>query len=217
MMRSDAIVYVIDDDEAVRHSLTFLLKTAGIEARTYDSASSFLDDLPQVKAGCIITDVRMPGLSGIDLLRRVKELHVTLPVIVITGHGDVPLAVEAMKSGAADFLEKPFDDEALLTAVNAALRDQGASAKRDADRAGIIEKLATLSNRERQVLEGLVAGHPNKTIAFDHQISPRTVEIYRANVMSKMQAASLSDLVRMALISGVLDATPKSEPSKSPR
>jgi two-component system, LuxR family, response regulator FixJ len=215
-MQADAVVYVIDDDEAVRNSLSFLFKSAGLAARTYESATSFLNHLPRVKAGCIVTDVRMPGLSGLDLLRRLKELHSAVPVIVITGHGDVPLAVEAMKSGAADFLEKPFDDEALLAAVNVALRDQGASAKRDANRAGIIDRLATLTTRERQVLEGLVAGHPNKTIAFDHDISPRTVEIYRANVMSKMQAASLSDLVRMALIAGVLDEAPRGEPSKSP-
>jgi len=215
-MQADAVVYVIDDDEAVRDSLRFLLNTAGLVAQTYESATSFLNHLPRVKAGCIVTDVRMPGLSGLDLLRRLKELHSAVPVIVITGHGDVPLAVEAMKSGAADFLEKPFDDEALLAAVNVALRDQGASAKRDADRVGIMDRLATLTARERQVLEGLVAGHPNKTIAFDHGISPRTVEIYRANVMSKMQAASLSDLVRMALIAGMLDEAPRAEPSKSP-
>jgi two-component system response regulator FixJ len=216
-MQADAVVYVIDDDEAVRDSLRFLLKSAGLAARTYESATSFLNHLPQLKAGCIVTDVRMPGLSGLDLLRRLKELQSAVPVIVITGHGDVPLAVEAMKSGAVDFLEKPFDDEALLAAVNVALRDQGASAKRDADRAGIIDRLATLTTRERQVLEGLVAGQPNKTIAFDHDISPRTVEIYRANVMSKMQAASLSDLVRMALIAGMLDEATKGEPSKSAR
>src|SRR5882757_544068 len=215
-MQADAVVYVIDDDEAVRDSLRFLLNTAGLVAQTYESATSFLDHLPRVKAGCIVTDVRMPGLSGLDLLRRLKELHSAVPVIVITGHGDVPLAVEAMKSGAADFLEKPFDDGALLAAVNVALRDQGASAKRDADRVGVMDRLATLTARERQVLEGLGAGHPNKTIAFDHGISPRTVEIYRANVMSKMQAASLSDLVRMALIAGMLDEAPRSEPSKSP-
>jgi two-component system response regulator FixJ len=215
-MQADAVIYVIDDDEAVRDSLSFLFKTAGLSARTYESATAFLDHLPRINAGCIITDVRMPGLSGLDLLRRLKELHSAVPVVVITGHGDVPLAVEAMKSGAADFLEKPFDDEALLAAVNVALRDQGASAKRDADRAGIADRLATLTTRERQVLEGLVAGHPNKTIAFDHDISPRTVEIYRANVMSKMQAASLSDLVRMALIAGLLDDAPKAESSKLP-
>ena len=215
-MQADAVVYVIDDDEAVRDSLRFLLNTAGLVAQTYESATSFLNHLPRVKAGCIVTDVRMPGLSGLDLLRRLKELHSAVPVIVITGHGDVPLAVEAMKSGAADFLEKPFNDEALLAAVNVALRDQGASAKRDADRVGVTDRLATLTARERQVLEGLVAGHPNKTIAFDHGISPRTVEIYRANVMSKMQAASLSDLVRMALIAGMLDEAPRAEPPKSP-
>ncbi len=215
-MQADAVVCVIDDDEAVRDSLRFLLNTAGLVAQTYESATSFLNHLPRVKAGCIVTDVRMPGLSGLDLLRRLKELHSAVPVIVITGHGDVPLAVEAMKSGAADFLEKPFNDEALLAAVNVALRDQGASATRDADRVGVMDRLATLTARERQVLEGLVAGHPNKTIAFDHGISPRTVEIYRANVMSKMQAASLSDLVRMALIAGMLDEAPRAEPSKSP-
>jgi two-component system, LuxR family, response regulator FixJ len=211
-MPTDAVVHVIDDDDAVRQSLMFLLKTAGYDARTYESASTFLDQLPQLKTGCIVTDVRMPGMSGLDLLRRLKELQIAAPVIIITGHGDVPLAVEAMKSGASDFLEKPFDDEAFLAAVDVALRRQGTSAKREADRAGISDKLASLSNRERQVLEGLVAGLPNKTIAYDHGISPRTVEIYRANVMQKMQAASLSDLVRMALIAGVLPDEPTSKP-----
>jgi two-component system response regulator FixJ len=203
-MQTDAVVHVIDDDEAVRQSLTFLLKAAGFTVQTYESATAFLGRLP-AKPGCVITDVRMPDISGIELLHRLKQQQMNLPVIVITGHGDVPLAVEAMKSGALDFLEKPFDDEALLTSVNVALRQYGADAKRDADRADIMDKLATLSARERQVLEGLVAGNPNKTIAFDHGISPRTVEIYRANLMSKMQATSLSDLVRMALIGGLLE------------
>jgi two-component system response regulator FixJ len=211
---TDAAVHVIDDDEAVRESLTFLLKTAGLAVRTYENATAFLNDDPKTKAGCVVTDVRMPDISGLDLLRRLKELHVNLPVIVITGHGDVPLAVEAMKSGALDFLEKPFDDDALLDAVNAALHHQGADAKREAERAEIIEKIASLSNRERQVLEGLVAGHPNKTIAFDHGISPRTVEIYRANLMSKMQAGSLSELVRMALVGGILETPAKPDPAK---
>jgi two-component system response regulator FixJ len=204
-METDVVVHVIDDDDAVRESLSFLLKTSGLAVRTYENATAFLRDDPKAKSGCIVTDVRMPDISGLDLLRRLRELHVGLPVIVITGHGDVPLAVEAMKAGALDFLEKPFDDDALLTSVNAALRHQGADTKREADRAGVVEKLASLSNRERQVLEGLVAGHPNKTIAFDHGISPRTVEIYRANLMSKMQAGSLSELVRMALVGGILD------------
>jgi two-component system response regulator FixJ len=217
MMEPDAVVHVIDDDDAVRESLTFLLKTTGLAVRTYENATAFLHDDPKTKSGCIVTDVRMPDISGIDLLHRLQELHVSLPVIVITGHGDVPLAVEAMKAGALDFLEKPFDDDALLTAVNAALRHQGADAKREADRAGIMEKLASLSNRERQVLEGLVAGHPNKTIAFDHGISPRTVEIYRANLMSKMEAGSLSELVRMALVGGILEDGENPGPAKRPK
>ena len=208
MPSDQAVVHVIDDDEAVRQSLAFLLGTAGIEVQTYDSAVAFLKVAAEVKPGCVITDVRMPELSGIDLLRRLKELKLELPVIVITGHGDVPLAVEAMKIGAADFLEKPFDDEVLLASVRSALNQQDRDSRRQAERAEIEGRLAALSNRERDVLDGLVAGHANKQIAFDLGISPRTVEIYRANLMTKMQAASLSDLVRMALIAGILGALP---------
>lgn len=203
-MSDDLVVHLIDDDEAVRKSLAFLLGTAQIAVRTYESAVVFLDALPMVEQGCVITDVRMPEIDGLELLRRLKGRGVDLPVIVITGHGDVPLAVEAMKAGAADFLEKPFDDEAVLAAVHAALNQREKAAKRDTDRSEIHDRLDALSNRERQVLDGLVAGHPNKTIAYDLGISPRTVEIYRANVMTKMDASSLSDLVRMALVAGVL-------------
>src|SRR5215467_1953716 len=202
-MAADAIVHVIDDDEAVRQSIEFLLRTAGVTARTYDSASTFLNALPTIDPGCIITDVRMPGISGIDLLRRLGEMRIKMPVIVITGHGDVPLAVEAMKIGAIDFLEKPFADDLLLASVQAALNRSQENAARDAERAEVQARLATLTNREREVLEGLVVGKPNKVIACDLAISPRTVEIYRANVMTKMQAASLSELVRMALVVGV--------------
>ena len=202
-MTADAIVHVIDDDEAVRQSIEFLLETSGITARTYDSASAFLNALPTIDSGCIITDVRMPGISGIDLLRRLGEMRIKMPVIVITGHGDVPLAVEAMKIGAIDFLEKPFADDLLLASVQAALNRSQENAARDAERAEVQARLATLTNREREVLEGLVVGKPNKVIAGDLAISPRTVEIYRANVMTKMQAASLSELVRMALVVGV--------------
>jgi two-component system response regulator FixJ len=204
-----ASVHVIDDDEAVRHSLAFLLGTAKIDVKTYDSAKAFLETAAKVKTGCIITDVRMPEVSGIDLLRRLKELKIDLPVIVITGHGDVPLAVEAMKIGAAEFLEKPFDDEVMLAAVRSALNRQAAVRKRQAERADIDNRLAALSNRERDVLEGLVSGLANKQIAFNLGISPRTVEIYRANLMTKMQASSLSDLVRMALIAGILASEAK--------
>jgi two-component system response regulator FixJ len=205
-MPSDkAVVHVIDDDEAMRESLAFLLGTVGMEVQTYESPVAFLKVAREVEAGCVITDVRMPELSGVDLLRRLRELKLAIPVIVITGHGDVPLAVEAMKIGALDFLEKPFDDEVLLASVRSALNQLDQDQKRQAERGEVQARLASLSNRERDVLEGLVAGHANKQIAYDLGISPRTIEIYRANLMTKMQAASLSDLVRMALIAGILD------------
>jgi two-component system, LuxR family, response regulator FixJ len=199
-MSADADVHVIDDDDAVRESLDFLLRSAGLSVQTYDSATSFLNAVSKIGAGCIITDVRMPGLSGMELLRRLQEMQVRLPVIVITGHGDVPLAVEAMKFGAVDFLEKPFDDDVLLASVRAALNRSEESAAIESERAEIRGRIATLTQRERDVLEGLVAGHPNKVIAFKLEISPRTVEIYRANLMTKMKAGSLSELVRMALV-----------------
>src|SRR5579885_323214 len=198
-------VHVVDDDAAMRDSLRFLLKSAKLDVRTYESADAFLRALPEIKGGCVLTDVRMPGLSGIDLLHRLKKTPIDLPVIVMTGHGDVTLAVEAMKEGAIDFLEKPFDDEVLLKATRSALDRYEKDAKKGAEKAEILSRLALLSQRERQVLEGLIAGQPNKVIAADHQISPRTVEIYRAHVMSKMQADSLSELVRMALVAGLLE------------
>jgi two-component system response regulator FixJ len=208
-MQPEPTVYVIDDDDAVRQSLEFLLKTAGITVRGFESAKAFLEMLPQIQSGCVITDVRMPEITGIDLLRRLKEGNLDIPVIVITGHGDISLAVEAMKIGAVDFLEKPFDDDLLLSAVRSALNTEAGAAKHKAEIADIHDKLAALSNRERQVLEGLVAGKANKVIAFDLGISPRTVEIYRANLMTKMSANSLSDLVRMAMTAGIFDTTGK--------
>jgi len=208
-MQPEPVIYVIDDDEAVRQSLEFLLKTAGMTARGFESATAFLEVLPQISSGCIVTDVRMPDVTGIDLLRRVKELGSDIPVIVITGHGDISLAVEAMKIGAVDFLEKPFDDDALLAAVRAALDRSADPAQHNAELTEIRNKLDALSNRERQVLEGLVMGKANKVIAFDLGISPRTVEIYRANLMTKMAANSLSDLVRMAMIADILESPGK--------
>lgn len=204
-MPTEDVVHVIDDDDAVRDSLSFLLQSAGIAVATYESASAFLHAPPRASSGCIVTDIRMPGLSGIDLLRRLEDVGVGLPVIVITGHGDVPLAVEAMKLGALDFLEKPFDDGRFLASVRSALNRHQRDEERERREREVRARLASLSDREREVLDGLVAGKPNKTIAFDLGISPRTVEIYRANVMTKMRAGSLADLVRMALV-GLTDS-----------
>jgi len=204
-MQPEPLICVIDDDEAVRQSLEFLLRTAGIQVRSFDSATAFLESLKDEKVSCIITDVRMPEMTGIDLLRHLNEMKADIPVIVITGHGDIALAVDAMKMGALDFLEKPFDDELLLSAVRSALNREKEAAKHNAEINEIRDKLAALSNRERQVLEGLVGGKANKVIAFNLGISPRTVEIYRANLMTKMAANSLSDLVRMAMIAGILE------------
>lgn len=202
-MVQPAIVHVIDDDDAVRDSLAFLFESADLAVATHASAVAFLAEAPRLVGGCVVTDVRMPEMNGIELLKRLREIGVTLPVIVITGHADIALAVEAMKSGAVDFMEKPFDDEVMLRAVKAALVRHGKAVEEGQERAGIRQRLATLSKREQQVLEGLVAGHANKRIAHELDISPRTVEIYRAHVMTKMEAASLSELVRMALVVGV--------------
>src|SRR5262249_17463325 len=190
-MPSDQTVHVIDDDDAARDSLAFLFRTADVDVRTYASATEFLATAPSLKGGCVVTDVRMPQMDGLELLRRLRALEIALPVIVMTGHGDIPLAVEAMKAGAVDFFEKPFGDEAMLAAVRRGRGRAREDRAREAERDAVKERLASLTARERQVLEGLVAGKANKNIAFDLGISARTVEIYRANVMTKMQAASL--------------------------
>lgn len=198
-MADAPLVHVIDDDEAVRDSLTLLLRTAGFTVRAYASATTFLQSLPKQDTGCVLTDVRMPEMDGLELQKRLAELGVRLPVIVMTGHGDVPIAVGALKAGATDFLEKPFDDSQLLTAVANALAASQRSHDEEAAIAGIVEKLATLTPREREVLEKLVEGLPNKTIAYDLGSSPRTVEVHRARVMEKMGARSLPELVRMTI------------------
>jgi two-component system response regulator FixJ len=199
-MAHDAVVHLIDDDDGVRQALAFLLTTSGFAVRVYESAGAFLDAASTVQPGCIITDVRMPGIDGLELQRQLKARHIRLPVIVMTGHGDVPLAVEAMKAGAVDFIEKPFGDETLLSAIRIAVDRHTRSARRDDEVAAIRTKLATLSPRELEVLDGLIAGRPNKTIAYDLNISARTVEVHRANLMTKMGATSLSELVRMAFL-----------------
>lgn len=197
---SEVLVHVIDDDEAMRESLAFLLDAAGMASRTYESAVVFLERAAELAPGCIVTDVRMPDMSGLELIRRLKERGIAQPVIVITGHGDVPLAVEAMKAGVVDFLEKPFDDEVFLQAVRAALNSREREVQQQAEKRRFEAMLEGLSPREQEVLHGVVAGKANKIIAYELGISPRTVEVYRANVMTKTGAAGLSELVRMALL-----------------
>jgi len=198
----DPIVHVIDDDEPVRSSLSFVLEMNDLPAHTYASALDFLQIADSLRGGCVVTDVRMPEMSGLELVRRMKERGISLPVVVITGHGDVPLAVEAMRAGVVDFLEKPFDDEALLKAVRMALDAQTKADAQDAERRRFEQMLLTLSAREREVLSGVVSGKMNKVIAYELGISHRTVEVYRANVMSKTQANGLSERVRIALLAG---------------
>ena len=199
-MADDGIVYVIDDDEGARHSLEFLIDCAGLKVRSFSSADAFLAAGPPLDRACVVSDVRMPGMSGVELVSELKRRGAAVPVIMITGHADVPLAIQAMRAGVADFIEKPFDDDAMLTSIRAALAQQAGRDEAQAERDRIAARMATLSPREREVMDGLVAGKANKIIAFDLDISARTVEVYRANVMMKMQARSLSELVRMVTI-----------------
>jgi two-component system response regulator FixJ len=197
-------VYVIDDDAAMRDSLNFLLDAANFEVALFESATNFLEMLPRLEFGCVVSDVRMPGIDGIELLKRMKSLDNRFPIVIITGHGDVPLAVEAMKLGAVDFLEKPFEDDRLIGLIEAAIRQREPVAKDEAVTRDIAARIGSLSPRERQVMDGLIAGLSNKMIARNYDISPRTIEVYRANVMTKMQASSLSELVRLAMRAGLL-------------
>lgn len=198
-MSNDVIIHIVDDEEPVRKSLAFLLSISGHAARVHESATAFLSVAKDMRNACLITDLRMPDMSGVDLLRRLREESAMLPTIVITGHGDVPMAVEAMKAGALDFIEKPFEDEVLLDAVARAVAELENRPRAEEDGEAIRRRLAELSDRERQVMTGVVAGLANKTIAYDLNISPRTVEVHRANVMAKMQANNLPELVRMVM------------------
>jgi two-component system response regulator FixJ len=192
-------VYIVDDDEAVRDSLSFLLESKGYVVKSFGSAPGFLAAAPSLPIGCLIVDIRMPAMDGLELQERLKAGALRFPMIVITGHADVPLAVRAMKAGAIDFIEKPFTSETILDGLAEALSRLASPKERDPAAAAAAEKLALLSPRERDVLAGLLAGLPNKSIAYDLEISPRTVEIYRARVMGKMGARSLSELIRLAL------------------
>lgn len=199
-MTPDPVIHLVDDDAAVRHSLAFALAASGMAVRTYESGTAFLEAWPKVQPGCLVTDMRMPGIDGLELIARVRQLDPDFPIIMITGHGDVRLAVAAMKAGASDFIEKPFDEEILQNAIIAMLSRAGQARDRVHDRLIYADLMKTLTAREREVLDGLLMGHPNKTIAYDLGISPRTVEVHRASVMTKMAAASLSELIHKCLM-----------------
>lgn len=198
-MKSDIVIHIVDDEEVVRTSLAFLLGTAGFAVRIHASATAFLETGADAKNACLITDLRMPDIDGVELLRQLRARGAMLPVIVITGHGDVQMAVEAMKNGALDFIEKPFSDTVLLEAIERAVDAATSSLDTAEAEERLRERLKSLSEREVQVLRGVVLGQPNKTIALELAISPRTVEVYRANLMSKMQARSLAELIRMVM------------------
>jgi two-component system response regulator FixJ len=191
------VVHIVDDEETVRSSLAFLLDMAGFAVRTHASAAEFLEIAPSITNGCLVTDLRMPGLDGLELLKRLNAMSAMMPTIMMTGHGDVRMAVEAMKNGAIDFIEKPFDKERLIESIRRAADSAGAQFELEQSRSRTQEAIKSLSEREGQVLEGVVAGQPNKVIAFELGISPRTVEGYRATLMAKMQARNLAELIRM--------------------
>jgi two-component system response regulator FixJ len=202
-MPADRHVYIVDDDDAVRDSLSVLLEAVGHRVRTFGLAAEFLSAASTLPRGCLIADIRMPEIDGLELQRLLNERDLRFPMIVITGHGDVPLAVRAMKAGALDFIEKPFATPVILASVEAALSSLESAQGRDPVVAAARAKIDLLSPREREVLKGLLAGLPNKTIAYDLAISPRTVEIHRARVMDKTGARSLSELIRLALAAGL--------------
>ena len=202
-MQSGPSIHVIDGDEIVRRALAVTLANAGMQVRTYVSAAVFYNALSAIHDGCIVADLDLRDGSGFDLLRELKRRDILLPVILTSARATVPLAVEVMRAGASDFLEKPLEETALLTAASSAMERHRAEIHESGDRSKILARLETLSARERQVLEELIAGHPNKIIAYHLGISVRTIELYRSNVMAKMQAASLSDLIRMAMAGGI--------------
>jgi two-component system response regulator FixJ len=208
-MQADIILHIVDDDEAVRRSLVFLCSSAGYAVRPHESATAFLALAPTITNGCLLADLRMPDMNGVELLQKLRDIGAELPTVVITGDGDVKMAVEAMKLGAIDFVEKPFVEAVLLEAIERAMGRAQSEMTSAQAREAVTSRLNSLSERERQVLQGILAGQSSKAIAQDLELSPRTVEVYRSGLMAKMQASSLSELVRMALLAGEASDAPQ--------
>lgn len=202
-MTEPANIFIVDDDEAVRESLELLLEASGYRTASFASGEGFLKELQRDAEGCLLVDVRMPGLGGLEVQEELVRRGSAVPAIIMTGHGDVPLAVQAMRAGAADFIEKPFSDETIVASIERALKQGAEKRQEQARTAEVLAHADLLTGREREVLMELIAGHPNKVIAHHLSISPRTVEIHRARVMEKMRARNLSELVRMALAAGL--------------
>ena len=216
-MLSDGCVYVVDDDDAVREALSGLLEAGGYLCRSFSSAQEFLRAAPTLRPGCLIADIRMPGMDGLELQQLLVERALHFPLIIVTGHGDVPLAVRAMKGGALDFIQKPFNAKAILESTKSAM--SRVAEPQQANRLAVEarSRFESLSQREREVLQGLLTGLPNKTIAHELGLSPRTVEIHRARVMEKMRARSLSELVRLGLAAGLQPGPDSDQRSKDLR
>lgn len=202
---TDYPIYLVDDDPSVRRSVGFMLRTSGRRVETFGNGTELLEHVDKLEPGCILMDIRMPGPDGIQVQEKIDELGIRLPIVVMTGHGDVDLAVRAMKGGAVDFIEKPFDKPVLLAAIDEASRRLDDKDLRSLMRDEARARLKPLTSREYEVLEGLVKGYPNKTIGYDLGISPRTVEIHRANLMAKLEVHNLSDLLRVAFAAGVAE------------
>ena len=198
-------VYLVDDDESIRRSAGFMLKTSGYEVRPFESGVAFLKEAKSLDPGCVLLDVRMPGMDGLEVQQELRDRGIAFPVVVMTGHGDIDVAVRAMKAGAVDFIEKPFEKDVLIEAIEEGAVRIEAAGRRSARAEEAQLRLGALTPRERDVLMGLVRGHPNKTIAYDLGISPRTVEIHRANLMSKLEVTSLSEALRIAFAAGLDD------------
>jgi two-component system response regulator FixJ len=200
MTDTTPVVFIVDDDDAVRDSLGLLLRSAGMNTQGYPSAETFLEDFDDNMVGCLVLDIRMPGMNGLELQAKLTQRHSTLPVVFITAHGDIPMAVEAVRMGASDFVQKPFDDMEIVGKVNAAMEDGQRHHEEEAMRHVVLERLTTLTARERHVMDEVITGKANKVIAADLGISQRTVEIHRARVMAKMKVTSLAQLVRAVLV-----------------